>query len=101
MGAHRDLHDTDEQRRVLTLAYESALDEAVRLGVRRVALCCVSTGAYRVDSRRAAHIALGTVRRWLEANHRTSSLHVVFCTHLRLDDEIYLELMKKTYFKIN
>ncbi|GAB4225005.1 MAG: O-acetyl-ADP-ribose deacetylase [Acidobacteriota bacterium] len=57
-------HGEDEQ---LASAYRRSLELADELGARTVAFPSLSTGAYRFPVDRAARIALGAVRAWLES----------------------------------
>jgi len=54
----------------LSRAYQASLEEARRLGVRSVAFPCISTGVYGFPKDRAATIAFGHVRRFLQKNPR-------------------------------
>jgi O-acetyl-ADP-ribose deacetylase (regulator of RNase III) len=62
------------------LLLQSAYEEAFRLAkisdCKTVTLCCLSTGAYRWEPRRAAHIALNVARKALIQN---PDLQILFC----------------------
>ena len=47
--------------------YKNTLDLCVENGLRRVAFCCISTGVIRFPNKRAAKIAVKTVRDWLDS----------------------------------
>ncbi|KAI9366877.1 hypothetical protein DFJ73DRAFT_805980 [Zopfochytrium polystomum] len=65
-------------------------------GARSIAFPCISTGVYGYPQEEAAHIALGTVRRWLE-EHGGDVDRIVFCIFLESDLEIY-ERLVNLYF---
>lgn len=49
---------------LLASTYESALDEAVRVGARSIAFPAISTGIYGYPLEEAAAVAVETVRNW-------------------------------------
>lgn len=99
VGPNRDLHSEAEGYPLLHAAYRSCLARVVEHDVRSVALSCVSTGAYRFPSRPAAHVALSTVRKWLEHGDNMEKVErIIFATFLEQDEAIYTELMYKFYF---
>ena len=55
---------------VLERTYTTALDGALAIGARSVALCCISTGIFGFPQERAAGIALRTTRAWLDGGWR-------------------------------
>ena len=64
-------------------------------------MCCVATGTCGFDQRKAAELALATVRFWqLESNH-SSVDRVIFCTHENADYEIHEDLMSTVYFPLS
>ena len=69
---------TDEHRRLLASCYESCLTLAAEHGLKGVAFCCISTGVFRFPKDEAAHIAIRTVRHWLDAHPDASIERVVF-----------------------
>ncbi|KAG0375212.1 O-acetyl-ADP-ribose deacetylase macrod1 [Mortierella sp. AD032] len=52
----------------LKSCYNSVLEIVKDESLRSVAFCCVSTGIYGYDNRRAADVALKTVRDWMDEN---------------------------------
>ena len=75
-------------------AYQSALDLAAKnTDIRSVALCCLSTGIFGFPLESAAHVAIRTVREWLEKNHNKVD-KIVFCVYGEKDQAIYFELMR-------
>ena len=59
---------------LLRQSYLTCLKVALENGVQSIALSCTSTGAYRYPSRQAAHIALRTVREWLEIDDNATKV---------------------------
>lgn len=59
---------TPKLERDLASCYTRVLDMCLANGLRSVAFCCISTGVFRFPNRRAAEIAVQTVREWLAAH---------------------------------
>ena len=79
----------------LSNAYRSALDLAAKNeDISSVALCCLSTGIFGFPLENAAHVAIGTVREWLEKNKDKEVDTIVFCVFGEKDLAIYFELMR-------
>ncbi|KJE91420.1 macrod1 protein [Capsaspora owczarzaki ATCC 30864] len=87
-----------EKPQLLQSCYEKSLDQAMNANLRTVAFCCISTGVYGYPPVQAAHVALHTTRRWLEANSDLID-RIIFCTFLESDDSIYRQLLPQ-YFPI-
>ena len=81
---------------ILICCYENCLQNVLDYKIKSIAFCCISTGIYKYDNRDAAHVALKTVRLWLEKNH-SSIDQIIFCTYLNTDFMIYEEIMAE-YF---
>ena len=80
--------------------YSNCLKIAVANKIRTLAFCCISTGIYGYPNWKAAHVALRTVRMWLETPGNASKVDLVlFCTFLDKDKMIYNELIKKYFPK--
>jgi O-acetyl-ADP-ribose deacetylase len=75
---------------LLARCYERSLALAVEHGARTVAFPAISTGAYRFPLERATRIALGSVRRVLEA--QPSIVRVIFCCFAARDRRVYERL---------
>ena len=60
---------------------------------------CISTGLFKFPNRKAAQIALYSVRKWMENNYSQID-QVVFCTYEDHDFDIYQELMCE-YFPVS
>lgn len=84
---------TDEHRRLLASCYESCLTLAAEHGLKGVAFCCISTGVFRFPKDEAAHIAIRTVRHWLDAHPDASIERVVFDVFEDADRRIYENLL--------
>ena len=88
VGPTNDLHDAEAREELLTKVYSSCLEvitlsqsndneEFCKLNnsisfennsVRSIAFSCISVGAYRCPLRECTHIALRTMRNWLQEN---------------------------------
>ncbi|EDO28038.1 predicted protein, partial [Nematostella vectensis] len=74
--------------------YKNCLQLAKQHGVKTLAFCCISTGIYGYPNKDAAHVALETVRQWLETDDNNDSVErIIFCTFLPKDTEIYERLL--------
>jgi len=80
---------TKEQEEHLAQCYRSCLDLAEENGLQSIAFCCISTGVFHFPNRRAAEIAIETVR----AYPRKSVKTIVFNVFLDKDHEIYNSLL--------
>jgi hypothetical protein len=60
---------------------------------------CISTGIFNFPNRKAADIALNTVRTWLEVNSSHIE-QIIFCTYEDNDFQIYKELLPE-YFPVS
>ena len=78
----------------LAACYRNVLDTCAENGLRTVAFCCISTGVFRFPNRRAAEIAIETVRSWLEKNDGKID-KVIFNVFLDKDRCIYEELLRR------
>lgn len=81
---------TAEDERLLRSCYESCLKLAVDNNVSTIAFCCISTGVFMFPQRRAAEIALETVRKFQQNHH----IGVVFNVFKDEDLAIYEELLE-------
>ncbi|KAG0321661.1 O-acetyl-ADP-ribose deacetylase macrod1 [Linnemannia gamsii] len=90
----------------LKSCYESVLEIVKDENLKSVAFCCISTGIYGYDNRRAAEVALKTVRDWMDSNAKEAREvvlqgtsykdyigRVVFCVFLDKDVQIYETLL--------
>ena len=92
--SNRALNNSDEV--TLRNCYLNSLSVGLKNKIKSIAFCCISTGIYNFPNDKAAHIALSTVREWLEDNYENVS-RIVFCVYTDEDFSIYQNLMVK-YF---
>ncbi len=71
--------------------YRSCLELAAENHLESVAFCCISTGEFHFPNEKAAQIAVGTVKKFIQKE--TSVKKVVFNVFKDLDKEIYSELL--------
>lgn len=79
----------DEEQ--LASCYRSCLALAEGNGIESVVFCCISTGEFHFPNRRAAEIAVRTVKAFKEETH--SRIKVIFNVFKDTDYEIYQELL--------
>ena len=82
---------TAEHERLLASCYRSCLELAEENGLKSLAFCCVSTGVFMFPRRRAAEIAVETVRAYLADTK--SDIEVIFNVFKDEDYEIYRQLL--------
>ena len=68
---------TPELEKDLADCYRNTLDLCAENNLRSVAFCCISTGVFRFPNKRAAEIAVHTVKEWIEA-HPGKTDRVIF-----------------------
>lgn len=85
-------HSTNQHRHELAQCYTACLDLAEESGCLSIAFCCISTGVFGFPQAEAAHIAVDTVRAWLDA-HPESSIIVVFNVFGETDESIYRTIL--------
>ncbi|KAF7809063.1 protein GDAP2-like protein [Senna tora] len=76
----------------LSHCYRSCLELLIENGLRSIAMGCIYTEAKNYPREPAAHVAIRTVRRFLE-KQKDNITAVVFCTTSTLDTEIYKRLL--------
>jgi O-acetyl-ADP-ribose deacetylase (regulator of RNase III) len=82
---------TRRDEELLASCYRSCLELAEEQGLRSVAFCCISTGEFHFPNRRAAEIAVETVKRFQQEH---GGPVVIFNVFKELDEEIYRELLR-------
>ena len=82
---------TERHEELLASCYRSCLEIAVKQGLSSIAFCCISTGVFLFPNRRAAEIAVETVKQF--KRNTGSSMQVIFNVFKELDKEIYQELL--------
>ncbi len=80
---------TAAEENLLVSCYQSCLELAARNDLKSIAFCCISTGEFHFPNRRAAEIAVATVKKFLALD----DLIVVFNVFKDLDAKIYRELL--------
>jgi len=80
----------------LESCYKASLELLIKNKLRTVAFPCISTGIYGYPQEKAAHVALKTVRTFLEMN-KDSIDRIIFCLFLKDDVKIYENIMQ-VYF---
>ena len=85
-----DGQPTSEQEEQLASCYRSCLDIAEDYSLHSIALCCISTGVFNFPRRRAAEIAVDTVRSYPKKNIDT----VIFNTFKDEDDHVNRQLVQ-------
>ena len=83
---------TPELERDLADCYRNTLDICFENGLKSVAFCCISTGVFHFPNRKAAEIAVSTVRNWISAHPQTME-RVIFNVFKDEDREYYEELI--------
>ena len=68
--------------------YRNTLDMCQEYGLKSVAFCCISTGVFRFPGRRAAEIAVKTVKDWM-LRHPGAMDRVIFNVFKDEDKEYY------------
>ncbi len=79
---------TVAEENLLAACYESCLTLAAEHNLMSLAFCCISTGEFHFPNRRAAEIAVATVKNFLS----THELEIVFNVFKELDEKIYHEM---------
>jgi O-acetyl-ADP-ribose deacetylase (regulator of RNase III) len=82
---------TKEHEELLGSCYRSCLEIAAEDDLRSIAFCCISTGVFLFPQRRAAEIAVRTVRDFLK--NGTSVKKVIFNVFRDTDEAIYRSLL--------
>ena len=72
--------------------YRNTLDMCLENGLKSVAFCCISTGVFHFPNRKAAEIAVSTVKNWISAHPQTME-RVIFNVFKDEDREYYEELI--------
>ena len=79
---------TPEQEQQLADCYRSCLQLAEEKGCRSIAFCCISTGEFHFPNRRAAEIAIQTIKQ-----SGNQSIMVLFNVFKDIDYDIFRELL--------
>lgn len=82
---------TREDEELLAGCYRECMKLAADNGVKSIAFCCLSTGVFRFPQKRAAQIAVRTVKDFLDKDSRIEK--VIFNVFKYEDLRIYGELL--------
>ena len=82
---------TTKHEKELSDCYKNALDLCVGNGLKTVVFCCISTGVFCFPNKRAAEIAVSTVKKWLSENDGKID-RVIFNVFKDEDLDIYRKL---------
>ena len=82
---------TENHCELLASSYRSCLDLAEKNGCKSIAFCCISTGVFGFPQRRAAQIAVQTVKNYIAETN--SSIEVIFNVFKNEDYNFYRELL--------
>ena len=82
---------TARHEELLASCYRSCLALVDQNGLKSIAFCCISTGVFGFPQRRAAEIAVRTVREYKATTH--SKIEVIFNVFRDEDHDIYRELL--------
>ena len=82
---------TAKHEELLASCYTSCLKLAEKNGCKSIAFCCISTGVFGFPQRRAAEIAVQTVREYKTKTH--SNIEVIFNVFKNEDYNFYRELL--------
>ena len=82
---------TKEHEKLLASCYQSCLELAEENGVESVAFCCISTGVFMFPNKRAAEIAVSTVKQYKAETG--SRIKVIFNVFKEEDEGIYARLL--------
>ena len=81
---------TPELEKDLSDCYRNTLEMCADNGLKSVAFCCISTGVFHFPNKRAAEIAVKTVKEWI-AEHPDTMERVIFNVFKDEDKKYYEE----------
>lgn len=82
---------TREDEKLLASCYKECLKLAADTGIESVAFCCLSTGVFGFPQRRAAEIAVETVKQCIDQDSRIKK--VIFNVFKDEDRDIYISML--------
>lgn len=82
---------TREHCDLLAACYKSCLQAAADEGLKSIAFCCISTGEFHFPQKKAAEIAVRTVRDFLQTDTRIE--RVIFNVFKQEDYDIYKKIL--------
>ena len=83
---------TTKHEEQLAACYRNTLDLCLENNLKTAAFCCISTGVFRFPGKRAAEIAVETVRDWMNEN-KGKIERVIFNVFKDEDKKIYERLL--------
>lgn len=83
---------TKRHEELLKMCYQNCLKKADEMKLESIAFCCISTGVFRFPHKKAAKIAMDTVKQYLPASQLKQVIFNVFKDE---DKEIYEKLLKE------
>ena len=83
---------TKKHERLLIYCYESCLRIADENEVKSIAFCCISTGVFMFPNKRAAELAVQTVKQHKEKTK--SKIKVIFNVFKEEDERLYNQLLR-------
>jgi O-acetyl-ADP-ribose deacetylase (regulator of RNase III) len=87
-----------EKPRLLLSAYEKSMQVMVENDLKSIAFSNISTGVYGYPRYKAGHIALDTIRKWLEKQPDLDKLdRIIFCVFEDENKDVY-ETLFPLYF---
>ncbi len=87
------VYPTEEDCRLLADCYRSCLKLSDEKGLKSMAFCCISTGEFHFPQKKAAEIAVDTVRDYLDRHPGASLEAIVFNVFKDRDYMLYKELL--------
>lgn len=85
---------TGKHEKLLADCYKNTLDLCKENGLKTVAFCCISTGVFSFPNKRAAEIAVETVKQWLTENPGKID-RVIFNVFKDEDKDIYSRILSE------
>ena len=82
---------TERHEELLKSCYRSCLELAEENRIESIAFCCISTGVFLFPNRRAAELAVQTVKQYKERTN--SKIKVIFNVFKDKDEQIYEQLL--------
>lgn len=83
---------TKEHESQLQSCYRSCLEVAEENNIESIAFCCISTGVFSFPNRRAAELAVKSVKEYKEKTK--SEIKVIFNVFKEEDEQLYREYLK-------
>lgn len=80
-----------ENHDLLRQTYQNILELAKKHKIKEIAFCCISTGMYGFDKKKAANTQLQTIYQWLKYNNLD---RIVFNVFTQEDLQIYKDMLR-------